>query len=147
MADYIYTNNSLINTAELRHYGVIGMKWGVKRARRLEAASARAKKRGMTTRADKLAVKAKKQKAATERVRKEAAEIYGRKAVDRAANQSDAKNYVKTLLLGGYGSMKYNQYVSAKGTSRGKAVCKAMRDITINKLTLGRKAYNEEWQL
>lgn len=33
MANYIYTNDGLVNTEELAHYGVPGMKWGVRKAR------------------------------------------------------------------------------------------------------------------
>lgn len=147
MSNYIYTNDGLVNADELMHYGVIGMKWGVKRAQRLDRAAARARKRGKTERADMFAEKARRQKAATERVRKEASEIYGKKAVDRAVQQSNAKNVVKTMLLGNYGSMKYNQYISKKGTSRGEALLKTYGDLSIDALTMGHHSYKEEWRL
>ena len=147
MSNYLYTNDGLINTDDLIHYGVAGMKWGVRRAQRLDRASARAERRGNTKRADKLAEKSRKQKAATNRIRKDAADIYGKAAVDRAAKASGIRNYVKTSLLGNYGSMKYNQYVTKNGGSRGKAFAKAYGSVLLNDLSFGRKAFKEEMRL
>jgi uncharacterized iron-regulated protein len=43
MADYIYTNGQLYSTDELTHYGIPGMRWGVRRA---EKRSARIERKG-----------------------------------------------------------------------------------------------------
>lgn len=41
MANYIYTNDGLVNTDELAHYGVPGMKWGVRKSRPTSSSDSR----------------------------------------------------------------------------------------------------------
>jgi hypothetical protein len=41
MANYIYTNDGLVNADELAHYGVPGMRWGHRKAMRLEKRTTR----------------------------------------------------------------------------------------------------------
>jgi hypothetical protein len=51
------------------------------------------------------------------------------------------------MLLGNYGSMKYNQHVSKKGTSKTEALLKTYGDLSIDALTMGTHSYKEEWRL
>ena len=44
MSDYIYTNNGLVSVDELKHYGVPGMKWGVKKQRQAMVTARRQKR-------------------------------------------------------------------------------------------------------
>lgn len=45
MADYIYTNEGLVNTDELAHHGIPGMKWGIRRYQNKNGTLTRAGKR------------------------------------------------------------------------------------------------------
>lgn len=87
---------------ELKHYGVLGMKWGQHRAK---VNSAKAAKYGNK---------------ATRIENKHVARAGGRKAYNYTKNQSTGKAIAKSMLFGTYGAAKYNQSRAA-GMSRGRS--------------------------
>lgn len=98
----------------LAHYGVLGMKWGVHRARKNQQKAAKARAKGNTEAANKYAAKAKK-------IEQKHVARTDRKTYNRVKNTSAAKLYGESLVLGTYGALKYNQ-ARASGVSRGKSI-------------------------
>ena len=72
MSNYYITGSGLVSEEELKHYGVIGMKWGVRRGNTAKAYSKASKK------FDKLSKKAdKKQTKANKKLAKAQKAMYG----------------------------------------------------------------------
>jgi hypothetical protein len=113
----------------LAHYGVIGVKWGIHRAKRAATKSAKYKAAGNTTKADKYAAKSKK-------ITAKHKSLAGGKTYNRIAKQSGFETVGKSLLIGTYGTLKYEQAKSA-GKSTGKAIVSALGHILANNLTYG----------
>lgn len=148
MSDYIITHDG-----ELMHYGVLGMKWGKRRAQtysnkarssRLSAKEwdeisknkvAKQLKKGNQAKADKIKARYEKYRkqdlADAKRYEKKSKDIEnkhiqlagGKKVYDYTTKQSLGKNLVKSYLLGTYGALKYNQ-ARVQNASRGKAAIK-----------------------
>ena len=69
MSNYTIVNGQLVSEDELYHYGVLGMKWGVRRGRTSQAyAKASKKLKKMQDRVDKAQTKANKKLARAQRV-------------------------------------------------------------------------------
>lgn len=115
---------------ELYHYGVLGMKWGVHRAKSYQSKADKARSKGDTERANKYQSKSKKIMAKHERL------AGGKKVLNRVTKQSLGKTLAQSYVFGTYGALKYNQ-ARAKNAGRGKAALKATLYNMGNKFTSG----------
>lgn len=113
----------------LAHYGVLGMKWGVHRARKNQQKAAKARAKGNTEAANKYAAKAKK-------IEQKHVDRTDRKTYNRVKNTSAAKLYGQSLVLGTYGALKYNQ-ARANGGTRGQSIIEGLAMGVANDLTSG----------
>lgn len=115
---------------ELYHYGVLGMKWGVHRAKVYQAKSNRARSRGNIGDAERYQNKSNRMMEKNERL------SGGKNAFERASKQSMGKTLAQAAVFGTYGATKYNQ-ARAKHASRGKAAVQATLYNVGNKMTGG----------
>jgi hypothetical protein len=115
---------------ELYHYGVLGMKWGVHRAKVYQAKSNRARSRGNIGDAERYQNKSNRMMEKNERL------SGGKNAFERASKQSMGKTLAQAAVFGTYGATKYNQ-ARAKHASRGKAAVQAVLYSVGNKMTGG----------
>ena len=120
----------------LAHYGVIGMKWGMRRQAKLSQKIDKAKSEGNSKKVDKL----KKRKAFVDNVQN----LNATKATQkRVAQLSTGKAIAQSLLLGGYGSKVYNSARAKRSASRGSAAVEAVLMSNINVMSLGILQYVE----
>lgn len=140
----------------IRHYGVLGMKWGVRRSEKaLEKAAQHRRnakdydsKQSLAKLSDKQRAKmtknrnkelalAKKEEQKAKDIEKKHRARAGDAAYERVKSTSTAKLVGQTWLTGGtYGALKYNQ-ARAEGASRGKAWVKGFVSNVANNVTMG----------
>lgn len=113
----------------LMHYGVLGMKWGVRRARKNQEKAASARKAGNTAAAKKYEAKAKK-------IESKHVARTDRRTYDYVKKQSALKLAGESMIMGTYGALKYNEARSA-GASTGKSLIKGIVSGTLNNMTFG----------
>lgn len=113
----------------LQHYGVLGMKWGQRRARINAVKSSRAQAKGKTEKAAKFSDKSK-------RIEAKHRSRAGNKAYNRVAKTKTGKLIAQSLVMGRYGTLKYHQ-AKSKGDKTGKAVVKALLYQGANTATSG----------
>lgn len=101
----------------LMHYGVLGMKWGVHRARKYQAKADQMKRKGNIEAYKKYSAKSRK---ITGKHKRRAGAAY-----DRINNQKMSKTLLQSAVFGTYGALKYNQ-MRGKDVKRGEAAVRSM---------------------
>ena len=130
-----------MNQNELYHYGVVGMKWGHHRARKMVERAKRLDQKGRNRGNDVYKAKANVLRAKANLINKRNVRLLGggsrgEKAYDRIGKTGLAKAVAQTGLMGSYGALSY-QEARAKGNKRGRAFVKAMAIGTLNNMAYG----------
>ena len=149
MANYIITNNGLINTNTLEHYGVKGMKWGHRKALKYEKKArlaresakkwdeigqnkaAKAKAKGNVAKVDKILAKYS-QRAKNDRIdtnkyseqanQKERESKFQGKQADAGRARTRGAKLATNILAGPFANRTYNSVMAAGGTKTGARV-------------------------
>lgn len=109
----------MYNDDELRHYGVLGMRWGVRRANKNLNKAKRLRKEGKTEKAARIEKKFNK------KLKKHERYSGGKKAINYTRKESLGKSVVKSMLIGTYGTLRYNE-ARASGANRGQAAVRGV---------------------
>lgn len=113
----------------IMHYGVLGMKWGQRKARKSleKAASLRQKADNAKTKgqAKKLLKKANKYEKKSRKIEEKHKSLGGENTYNRVKGTSTAKLAVQSALVGTYGALKYHE-MRAKDVGFGKSVVQSL---------------------
>lgn len=97
----------------LMHYGVLGMRWGVRRSEAQLRKARQLKRQGQKEKGEALEAKAKRN------LKKH--NLYsGQGTIEYTKRESLGKTIVKSMLLGTYGTLRYNE-ARARGDTRFQA--------------------------
>lgn len=122
------------NSQYVKHYGVLGMKWGHHRYKSMIKKSNKLRTKNKITESNKLKSKAELYKQG------QIAKSGGKKAYDYGIKQKLGKTLLKTSLIGTYGTLKYNQF-RAKGNGRARSLAFGAINEIGNTLTKGLLSY------
>lgn len=143
---------------ELKHYGVVGMRWGHRKAQKFANKAQRSREsakewdemaraaaaKGKIKKAEKYKSYASQDRADAKMMEQRSKDTTkkhielagGKKTYDYVTKQKTGKVLTKSLLMGTYGAMKYDQ-VRSKGVSRGTSAVKGILYGAANISTLG----------
>lgn len=101
------------NNKSLMHYGVLGMRWGVRRSEAQLRKARQLKRQGQKEKGEALEARAKRN------LKKH--NLYsGQGTIEYTKRESLGKTIAKTILLGTYGTLRYNE-ARARGDTRFQA--------------------------
>lgn len=129
-----------MNQNELYHYGVVGMKWGHRRARKMMERAGRLDQKARNRRNDVYKAKANVLRSKADLINKKNIRRLGKdgKALyQKIGKTSGAKVVTQAALMGSYGALKYNK-ARLNGNGRGKAYVKGIAANNLNIVTGGK---------
>lgn len=139
----------------LKHHGVLGMRWGIRHDRRVQAAKAKYKTNRKAIKGDKSLSKDQKQRkiaASREQWMKEreasANRLYSKQDAAtnrRVARMSTGGTIARTALMGSYGALKYTQS-RAHGSGRLRSYARQLSAVRRNNRSLGNVARQEYYE-
>lgn len=151
----MWTYVKVDETDELKHYGVLGMKWGQHRARVNQSKAAKQRKAAseLRTAANRKDLNDRTRKALNDAVTisNNRAKAYSDKAkaieqkhidrtdkktYDRVAKTSTGKALAQSYLMGTYGALKYNE-ARSHGKDRGESFVSGLGSAAVNSATGG----------
>ena len=129
-----------MNQNELYHYGVVGMKWGHRRARKMMERAGRLDQKARNRGNDVYKAKANVLRSKADLINKKNIRRLGKdgKALyQKIGKTSGAKVAAQAALMGSYGALKYNK-ARLNGNGRGKAYVKGIVANNLNIVTGGK---------